>query len=59
MTRRVRVASSDRHLSELIPLFAGSGHHHLPIVDAGGHLVGVLTQSDVVAALCRLDPPAL
>ncbi len=59
MTRRVRVANSDRHLSELIPLFAGSGHHHLPIVDAGGCLVGVLTQSDVVAALCRLDAPAV
>ena len=53
MTRRVRVASINRHLAELIPLFAGTGHHHIPIVDGGGHLVGIVTQSDVVAALSR------
>lgn len=46
-------------IGTLIPLFAGSGHHHLPIVDAGGRLVGVLTQSDVVATLCRLDAPGV
>jgi len=59
MSRKVRVASSDRHLVELVPLFGSSGHHHIPIVDAGGRLVGIVTQSDVVAALCRdsLDLP--
>jgi len=58
MTRKVRVASVDRHLAELIPLFGSTGHHHIPIVDAGGRLVGIITQSDVVAALCRPPPPA-
>ncbi len=53
MTRKVRVASVERHLVELIPLFGSTGHHHVPIVDAGGRLVGIITQSDVVAALCR------
>jgi CBS domain-containing membrane protein len=53
MTRKVRVARVDRHLVELIPLFGGTGHHHLPIVEADGRLVGIVTQSDVVAALCR------
>ena len=53
MTRQVRVARVDRHLVDLIPLFGGTGHHHLPIVDADGRLVGIITQSDVVAALCR------
>ena len=57
MTRKVRVASVDRHLVELIPLFGSSGHHHIPIVDTGGRLVGIITQSDVVAALCRPGPP--
>lgn len=51
MTRRVRVASADRHLAELLPLFSASGHHHLPIVDADDRLVGMVTQSDVVKAL--------
>jgi CBS domain-containing membrane protein len=53
MTRKVRVASEDRHLSELIPLFGGTGHHHIPIVNASGKLVGMVTQSDVVTALSR------
>ena len=55
MTRKVRVASINRHLAELIPLFAGTGHHHIPIVDGGGRLVGIVTQSDVVAALSEPD----
>lgn len=53
MTRQVRVASVDRHLAELIPLFGSTGHHHIPIVGADDRLVGIITQSDVVAALCR------
>lgn len=55
MTRQVRVASEQRFLAELIPLFASTGHHHIPIVNAAGRLVGMVTQSDVVAALAR--PP--
>lgn len=51
MTRKVRVASVHRHLAELIPLFGSTGHHHIPIVDHGDRLVGMVTQSDVVAAL--------
>ncbi len=53
MTREVRVARVDRHLVDLIPLFGSTGHHHIPIVGEGGKLVGIITQSDVVAALCR------
>ncbi len=53
MTRQVRVASHERHLAELIPLFGSTGHHHIPIIDADGTLVGMVTQTDVVAALCR------
>jgi CBS domain-containing membrane protein len=52
MTRQVRVASQDRPIAELVPLFASTGHHHVPVIDADGHIVGMLTQSDVVAALC-------
>lgn len=58
MTRDVRVAGVDRHLVELVPLFGGTGHHHIPIVDDGGRLVGIITQSDVVAALCRIESVA-
>ncbi len=57
MTRQVRVASVDRHLAELIPLFGSSGHHHIPIIGAGERLVGMVTQSDVVAALSQSSKP--
>lgn len=57
MTRRVRVASVDRHLAELIPLFGSTGHHHIPVIDGAGRLVGILTQTDVVAALSRPRAP--
>lgn len=53
MVRQVRVASAERPLSELVPLFADTGHHHIPIIDADKRLVGIITQSDLVAALCR------
>ena len=53
MTRRVRVASADRPISELVPIFAATGHHHIPIIDAEQRLVGIITQSDLVAAVCR------
>ncbi|SPJ17189.1 CBS-domain-containing membrane protein [Burkholderiales bacterium] len=56
MTRQVRVAKVDRHLAELIPLFGSTGHHHIPILGAGDRIVGIITLSDVVAALSRLDP---
>lgn len=58
MTRRVRVASEALHVIELLPLFSEGGHHHLPVVDAQQHLVGILTQSDLVRALHRAVRPA-
>lgn len=33
------------------PLLADAGLHHLPVVDAGGRLVGMITQSDLIAGL--------
>ena len=56
MTRQVRVASAERNLTELIPLFGSTGHHHIPIVGEAGRLMGIITQSDVVAALCEAQP---
>ncbi|MDP1790665.1 MAG: HPP family protein [Methylibium sp.] len=55
MTRQVRVASEDRPVAELVPLFAQGGHHHIPIVGPEARLVGMLTQSDVVSALSRVS----
>lgn len=55
MSRQVRVVSADRPIGELLPLFASTGHHHVPVLDGEQRLVGIITQSDVVRAIARLD----
>ncbi|MDM0016506.1 HPP family protein [Variovorax saccharolyticus] len=57
MTRQVRVASEDRPLAELVPLFSEGGHHHIPIIDGERRLTGIITQSDFVRALYRAVGP--
>ena len=51
MTRQVRVASVDRLLTDLVPVFSENGHRHVPIIDAQQRLVGIITQSDLIKAL--------
>lgn len=51
MSRQVRVASAERPIAELVPLFSDTGHHHIPVVGEQARLVGILTQSDLVKAL--------
>ncbi|MES1980794.1 MAG: CBS domain-containing protein, partial [Pseudomonadota bacterium] len=58
MTRNVRVAGEQKRLVELVPLFGSTGHHHIPIIGEGGKLTGMITQSDLVAALGRAVDPA-
>lgn len=55
MSRQVRVASADRHAMELLPLFTEAGHHHIPVIDEHRRLVGIITQSDFVRALHRIE----
>jgi CBS domain-containing membrane protein len=59
MTRQVRVASAERPLAELVPLFAEGGHHHIPIVGDAARLVGIITQSDLVTALAQGSEPGV
>lgn len=54
MTREVRVASEQRHVVELVPLFSEGGHHHIPIINDDKRLVGIITVSDLVRALYRV-----
>lgn len=39
------------HIGELIPLLSGGGVRYLPVVDADGHLRGLVSQTDMIAAL--------
>lgn len=53
MTRQVQTANTDTHIVELVPLLSDKGKHHVPVIDGEGRLAGVLTQSDLIAALYR------
>ena len=59
MTTRVKAAHLDTPIVELVPLMANSGFHHIPVLDAENRFVGIVTQSDVIAALyqSRLSEP--
>ena len=51
MVKHPRTASVDTPITELVPLMADSGFHHIPVVDMENRFAGIVTQSDVVAAL--------
>jgi len=58
MTTRVTVARPEQPLADLVHHFSDGGLHHMPVVDAQERVVGIVTQSDVVAALFRASPRA-
>ncbi|MCB2016131.1 MAG: HPP family protein [Hydrogenophaga sp.] len=53
MTRQVRTARPRQSVADLVGLFSDGGLHHMPVVDESQRVVGMITQSDVVAALFR------
>ena len=53
MSRGVQVTTPGQTVAELVPLFSDEGFHHLPVVDARRRVVGMVTQSDIIAALFR------
>jgi len=54
MSRPVRTVPSTMHIAELVPWLSDGNFHHLPVVDERERLVGMVTQSDLVAALYAL-----
>lgn len=53
MSKNVRSAGAGQPIVELVPLLSDSGLHHIPVVDDERRLCGMVTQSDLVAALYR------
>jgi len=51
MSAPVRTANPETPIARLVPMMADAGLHHLPVVDADGRLAGIVTQSDLIAAL--------
>ena len=50
MSSPVRCIDSRAHVVELIPLLSSHGLHCVPVLSAG-ELVGIITQTDLIAAL--------
>lgn len=54
MTYQVQSLRDDAPLAELIERFSDGGWHCLPVLDERGELVGMLSQSDLIAAFGHL-----
>ena len=59
MTVNVQKAYVDTPIVEMVPLMANSGLHHIPVLDREHRLAGLVTQSDVIAALYQSRLSAL
>jgi len=60
MTREVITVSPETRVSDLAQTLAGKNLGGVPVVDAEGRLVGIVTQSDLIARVEELElPPAL
>jgi len=51
MHKNVRTADQDQSVVELVPLMSDEGLHSIPVVDEANRLVGMITQSDMIATL--------
>ena len=47
----VRTAYQEQPVVELVPLMSDAGLHSIPVVDEERRLVGMITQSDMIATL--------
>jgi CBS domain-containing membrane protein len=57
MTTHVRTLSAATPIVELLALFAGRGHHHVPVVDGERRLAGIITQADLISGLYQQTQP--
>jgi CBS domain-containing membrane protein len=51
MSTPVKAARPDTPIAQLVPFMSDQGLHHLPVVDEQGRVVGMVTQSDIMAAM--------
>jgi CBS domain-containing membrane protein len=42
-------------IARVVQVMAETGHHHLPVLDGHGALIGMVTQSDVLRALFHVN----
>lgn len=51
MTKEVYTADANQSIVDLVPLMSDSEIHQMPVIDEQGKLVGMISQSDMIAAL--------
>jgi CBS domain-containing membrane protein len=51
MSTKVAVVGKDEPIATLVPLMSNGGLHHIPVVDERAVFLGVVSQSDLLAAL--------
>jgi CBS domain-containing membrane protein len=51
MTTHVLTVANTTPIVELVRIFAGRGHHHVPVVDHEHRLAGIITQADLISGL--------
>lgn len=59
MTSDVHCVVNSTPIVRVVQVMAETGHHHVPVVDSEGVLAGMVTQSDVVAALFKINQSEL
>jgi CBS domain-containing membrane protein len=53
MSTKVETAQEDTPVAKLVHQLSDYGFHHIPVVDERKEVVGMVTQSDLIAALYR------
>ncbi|WP_321896260.1 HPP family protein [Paraburkholderia heleia] len=51
MTTHVLTVANTTPIVELVRIFAGRGHHHVPVIDHEKRLAGIITQADLISGL--------
>lgn len=51
MTDQVASVQPQQPITDLVKLFSDVGLHHVPVIDSQRHVLGMITQSDLVAAM--------
>ena len=59
MTSPVHTVTEQDPVVDLVPRLSDEGMHHLPVVDADRRISGMVSQSDLVAALYRAQSAGL
>ncbi|HVI29951.1 HPP family protein [Hansschlegelia sp.] len=57
MTSPAKTSTPDAPIADLVRLMTTAGLHHLPVVDRHSQLIGIVTQTDLIAALLLSRTP--